>query len=79
MESQVSSIQQSTKTAWFADRGDNSGDILFAWPAGASCQVSPRDTTTQLSQRICAFGLGQNIIYNDVTWIRQAEKGTQAK
>ncbi len=36
MQGQVNSIRQSTETSRFADQGYNSGDNLFACPAGAS-------------------------------------------
>ncbi len=67
MQYQVSSIWQSTETSRFADQGYNSGYNLFACPACASRQVQPRDTKTWRSQRIHAFGLGRNSIYEDAT------------
>ncbi len=79
MQSQVSSIRQSTKTSRFANQGYNSGDNLFACPACVSRRVWPRDITIRRIQCICAFELGRNGIYEDATWIRRAWWGTQAK
>ncbi len=72
MEGQVSGMRQSTKTSQFADQGYNSGNNLFACPAGASCQICPREITTRRSQRICEIRPEQNSIYEDSTWIRRA-------
>ncbi len=72
MESQVNDIRQSIETPRFADQGYNSGNDLFVCPAGVSRQVWPWETTTQRTQRICAWGPGQNSIYEDASWIRRA-------
>ncbi len=78
MQGQVGGIRQSTEPSGFANQGYNSGNNLFARPAGASRQVWPRDTKTRRSQRICECRLGENGIYEDVTWIQPAWSGTQA-